>query len=267
MEIGVNGVQLDLFEGSPTAPAAATQSVAQPSVDVEALGDVELINALPQAGLHRSLAIVGEIARRRLVSGVPALAALCLRHAGFGRSRVVPEQKEAIEAFGIIGGRDASQALARLIERGAFEGPGLKAALQEAIRLTSRLPEPLVANLLRADDPAVRAAAARCVLTWPKCAPVLIELLQDLHEDVRLAAACALGRMGIGAARPALLDALGKQPSPEVVEAIAGIPDDEVLVLLGRTASTRQDLARLIQNVLDSIDRPLAAKIVARIRS
>lgn len=266
MEKGVNGAQLDLFEGSPTAPAAATQPAAEPSVDVEALGDAELIAALPQVGLRKSLAIVHEIARRRLVSAVPALAALCLRHAGFGESRVVPEQKDAIEALGIIGGREASQALAWLIERGAFEGPGLKVALQEAIRLTSPLPEPLVTNLLRADDPSVRAAAARCVRTWPKCAPLLIELLQDLHEDVRLAAACALGQIGIGAARPVLLDTLGKQPSPEVVEAIAGIPDDEVLVLLGRTARTQQDLAGLIRNVLNSIDHPLAAKIAARIR-
>jgi hypothetical protein len=215
------------------------------------------LNALP---------IVQEIARRRLASGAPALAALCLRHAGFGRSRVIPEQRAAIEALGVIGGRGASQALARLIERGAFEGPGLKVALQEAVRLASPLPEPLVTKLLRADDPDVRAAAARCVRTWPNCAPLLIELLDDLHQDVRLAAACALGRIGIGAARPAVLNALREQPSREVVEAIAGIPDEEVLVLLGRTAETRRDLAGLIRTVLDSIDHPLAAKIEARIR-
>ena len=138
--------------------------------------------------------------------------------------------------LGVIGGREASQALARLIDRGAFEGPVLKVALQEAVRLASPLPEPLVTNLLRADDPGVRAASARCVRRWPKCAPSLIDLLQDLHEDVRLAAACALGRIGNGAARPGLLRALRQQPSREVVEAIAGIADQEVLVLLGRTA-------------------------------
>jgi hypothetical protein len=138
-ENGVSGAQLDLFEASSTAPAAATQPAAEPRVDVEALSDAELIGALSQAGLHESLTLVHEIARRRLASGVPALAALCLRHAGFGRSRVVPEQKDAIEALGIIGGREASQALARLIDRGAFEGPGMKGALQEAVRMASPL--------------------------------------------------------------------------------------------------------------------------------
>jgi HEAT repeat protein len=209
---------------------------------------------------------VQEIARRRLASGIPALAALCRRHAGFGRSKVIPQQKSAIEALGVIGGRAASQALARLIERGAFEGPGLTIALQEAIRMASPLSEPLVTNLLRVDDPGARAAAARCVRIWPRCVPALIELLQDLHEDVRLAAACALGRMGVGSARPILLNALREQPSREVVEAIAGIPDEEVLVLLGRTAQARQDIAELIRNVLDGIDHPLAARISARIR-
>jgi HEAT repeat protein len=265
MENGVSGAQLDLFDGSSTAPAAPSQPAAEPRVDVQGLGDAELIDALLQAGLHECLAIVHEIARRRMASAAPALAALCLRHAGFGRSGVVPEQKDAIEALGVIGGREASRALARLIDRGAFEGPVLKVALQEAVWLASPLPEPLVTNLLRADDPGVRAAAARCVRTWPKCAPALIDLLQDLHEDVRLAAACALGRIGDGAARPALLRALRQQPSREVVEAVAGIPDEEVLVLLGRTAQTRQDLAGLIREVLDGVDHPLAAKIEARI--
>jgi HEAT repeat protein len=94
---------------------------------------------------------------------------------------------------------------------------------------------------------------------------LLIELLLDLHEDVRLAAACALGRIGIAAGRPVLLNALRKQPSREVLEAIAGVPDEEVLVLLGRTAETRQDLAGLIGNLLEDIDDPLAAKVAARI--
>jgi HEAT repeat protein len=262
----VSSAQLDLFDGSSTMPAAAVQPAAALHVDAGALGDAELVDALPRAGLRESVAIVHEIARRRLVSGVPALAALCLRHAGFGRNKVIPQQKAAIEALGVIGGREVSHALARLIERGAFEGPGLTIALQEAVRLASPLSEPLVANLLRADDPGARTAAARCVRLWPKCAPILIELLQDLHEDVRLAAACALGRIGIDTARPVLLKALREQPSREVIEAIAAISDEEILVLLGRTAEIWQDLAGFIREVLDGIDHPLAPRISARIR-
>lgn len=152
-----------------------------------------------------------------------------------------------------------------LLERGAFAGPGLAVALQQAAELSSPLSERLVTGSLSADDPDVRAAAVRCVRGWPKCAPVLIELLQDLHEEVGFAAACALGRLGVGAARPVLLSALRTRPSREVFEAIAGIADDEAIVLLGRTAEARPDLATPIKNELKGIDHPLAATIASRI--
>jgi HEAT repeat protein len=257
--------QLDLFELSSGRPDAVTQTVVAASLDVEALGDDALVAALPEAGLLASGAIVREVGRRQLASAIPALAALCLRYSGFGRDKIVPQQKEAAEALGVIGGREASQALAQLVERGAFEGPGLEVALREAVRLASPLSETRVATFLRADNPAVRAAAARCVRAWPRCAPLLIDLLQDLHADVCLAAACALGRLGNAAARPSLLSALRDCPSPDVIEAAAGIYDDEVLVLLGRTAESRPDLAGPVRDALEGIDQPRAAAIAARI--
>lgn len=260
------GEQLNLFEGLRTEPAAAPEPARERRVDVKAASNAELIDLLPQARMRESVAIVRQIARRRLVSGIPALAALCRRHAGFGRNRVIPEQVAAVKAMGIVGGNEASRSLAQLIVRGDIEGPNLKVALRVAVKLICPLPESLVMDLLRADNPGLRAAAARCVGRWPRCAPLLIQLLEDLHKDVRLAAACALGRIGNDAARPVLLNALSEQPSPEVVEAIAGIADRTGLVLLGRTAETRRDLAGLIKRVFEGIDDPLAAIIAKRIQ-
>lgn len=263
MENSVSGAQLDLFDGSSTA--APSQPAAETRVDVQALGDAELIDALPQAGLHECLAIVHEIARRRLGSGSgdPSLTASC-------KATLRPGPSKAPRSMSRASACDASRppitpraSIASFCSGTTLLLPNPACLRQRAARAGAA--DPLVTNLLRADDPGVRAAAARCVRTWPRCAPSLIDLLQDLHEDVRLAAACALGRIGNGAARPALLRALRQQPSREVVEAIAGIPDQEVLVLLGRTAETRQDLAGLIREVLDGIDHPLAAKIEARI--
>jgi len=261
------GAQLNLFEAWRAGPAAAPGLAREQRMDVKAMSNAELINLLPQARIHESVAIVRQIARRRLVSGVPALAALCRRHAGFGRNRVIPEQVAAVKAIGIIGGEEASKRLAQLIIRGDIEGPNLKAALRVTVKLGVRLPEPLVMDLLRVDDPGVRAAAARCVGRWPGCAELLVQLLDDLHKDVRVAAACALARTGNDTARPILLNALGERPSAEVVEAIACIPERTGLVLLGRTATTRRDLAGLIKKILDGIDDPLAAMIARRIPS
>jgi len=52
---------------------------------------------------------------------------------------------------------------------------------------------------------------------------------------------------------------------PEVVEAIAGIPDRDVIVFLGRAAEIRRDLAGLIRDVLEGMDLPQAAIAAKRI--
>lgn len=261
----MSDLQLDLFVQPAIPPRTGIAPDVAPPFDTRELGDGDLIDALPQAGLHEALALVNEIARRRLASAIPALAELCLRYSGFGRNRLIPQQAAAVEALGAIGGRDASRALARTVVRGAFQGPGLQIALRGAVRLASPLPESLVTHLLHADDPPIRAAAARCVRNWPKCVPLLSELLQDLHEDVSFAAACALVRMGVAAGRPSLLKTLRNNPSAEAIEAVAGIADEEAIVLLGRCAEISHELAGSVRKALESIDHPLATRVLARI--
>jgi hypothetical protein len=257
--------QLDLFAGPTQVPE--THSLDKQVLDAAALSDVELIAAIPEAGIAECHMLAREAARRRLAAGVPALKTLCLRHAGFGGERMVPQQAEALNALAAIGGREASRAVGDLIRRGAVGGPGLKCAVAAAAQLDSPLPEAIVVNLLRHDEPEIRAAAACCARTWPRTTPILIELLDDLHREVSIAAACALGRMGSAEARVPLLRALRDEPSEEIIDAVAGLGDEESIVLLGRTAATRPDLTRTVLEALETLDHPLAAKVATRIRA
>jgi hypothetical protein len=80
-----------------------------------------------------------------------------------------------------IGDRDAAPAVARII-----------AEMQDATRLQCGLPAPLVLDLLRHPDPAMRADAARCVhRVRAETVTVLIDLLDHLHPAVAQAAARA----------------------------------------------------------------------------
>ena len=257
--------QLDLFAGP--MPVPATHSLDKQVLDAAALSDAELIAAIPEAGIGECHTLAREAARRRLAAAVLALKALCLRHTGFGGQRVVPQQAAALDALAAIGCREASRAIGDLIRRGAVEGPGLTLAVAAAAQLGSPLPEAIITNLLRHDDPQIRAAAARCAKPWPRTAPILIELLDDLHREVGMAAACALGQMGRAEARMPLLRALRDGPSEEIIDAAAGIGDEELIVLMGRTTTIRPDLTRTALEALETLDHPLAAKVATRIRA
>ena len=142
---------------------------------------------------------------------------LCRRFAGFGADRIVPEQAAALDAIVLIGGSDAAQTLARLIAQRVVQGPCLRQAVAAAARLAARLRPGTVMDLLRRDELQIRADACRCTLRSEEAIPLLRELLDDLHRDVRIAAACALGRMGrsevrgllLGYLREEILDELG----------------------------------------------------------
>jgi HEAT repeat protein len=112
--------------------------------------------------------------------------------------------------------------------------------MNAAKALGCRLSADTAAMLLRHADPDVRAPAARCAPLSGDIPAILADLLDDLHPQVALAAAVALGRAGRAAARPALLRLLGNQPSAELINAIAPVADGTVIVLLGRIARAWQ---------------------------
>jgi hypothetical protein len=162
----------------------------------------------------------------------------------------------------LIGGRDAAQALTRVIAKGAVLGPALRMAMAAAVRLGSDLPAGTVLVLLRHADPAVRADACRCVRVWPEAVPVLFDLLDEPPTNVRAAAACALGRLGRREVLPVLVELLRHAPSPEVIEAVTPIADEDCVVLLARLVRAKSDLTDAALDALEAIDHPRAAQLL-----
>jgi hypothetical protein len=223
--------------------------------------DAALINAIPTAGLTDAPALAAEAGSRKLATAVPALEGLRNRFTGFGADRPVPEQVAALQALAAIGGAGAAQAVARLLVRNVISGPGLKVAVGAAAQLKSILPPAAQSALLRHDDPSIRADACRCARAIPEVVSVLIDLLEDLHEPVAMAAALALGRISRPEGRPLLLRLLLTAPTEEAIAAAAEVADEECIVLIGRIARAVPGLSAAALEALSAIDNPLAARL------
>lgn len=262
-------LQGDLFSAHEFPVDGEAARGEKDSVDWTALGEERLIAGLANASMADSLAIIADLGRRKSLAAIPALERLCERFTGFGLNRIIPEQAAVLDALVSIGGRPAAEAVARLISRGALQGPGLTKALRAAAELGSSLPSATLFALLRHDSPEVRAAACGCVggRSPPAAAQAALELLDDLHANVREAAGCALGRMGRKEARDLLALLLRCKPSAEVIEAIAPIADEESIVLLGRVAREDSGLCPAILDALDAIDHPRANMLAATLRT
>jgi hypothetical protein len=257
--------QLDLFSQISGSAEPCSDEVAQPVIAVEAVEEDDLLAALPHSGIADSVALAAEAGRRRMTAAIPALEALCRRFSGFGADRIVPEQAAAIDALAQIAGSGAAQALARLIARRTVQGPCLRGAVGAAARLGAKPPASTVMELLRRDDPVIRADACRFAQPSPEMVAQLRDLLDDLQRPVRMAAACALGRMRRDEVRPLLTRYLREEPSAELIDAVASIADEECIILLGRIGRTMPDLSAAALDALDAIGHPRAMRIVAEI--
>jgi HEAT repeats len=260
----MTGRQLDLFSGDGLqSPSPARQSGTPGRTTPSDLGDTALVAAMTDASLADAPSLAAEAGRRRLAAAVPALERVCRRFAGFGLERAIPEQVAALEALAAIGGPAAARAVARIITNGAVQGPAVTVAVWAAAQLDSELPVAVVLALLRHADRSVRAAACRCARLWPEAVPILVDLLDDLNSDVSGAAACALGRSGRPEARPTLVRLLRTAPSPEVIDAVAPVADEDCVVLLARIGRTKRDLASRAIEALHQVDHPRAAQVLA----
>ena len=63
-----------------------------------------------------------------------------------------------------------------------------------------------------------------------------------------------------------LLRMLRDDPSADVIDAVTAVADEQIVVLLGRIARTRPDLAPLATAALDDIDDPRAAALASALR-
>jgi len=261
----MDDTQLDLF--APREPtAAASDARRTQGLDAKRLSDEALIAALPESTLEDARALADEAAQRRLAGAVAALAALCRRFVGFGAGALVPEQAAALAALAEIGGGEASRAVAAMIEKGVVLGPTLVVAVVAASRLGVVFSPDVALPLLRHANPLVRTAACDCLRAGREVATVLIELLGDRDREVRLAAACALGRMGKSEARVALKRRLEERPSRRAIEALAGVADEDAIVLLARLGRDRPDLADCVLAGLDDIEHARAPTAASALR-
>jgi len=259
--------QLDLFAAAgQRADQSTAPTAGRPPLAAAKLDDDALLAALRYASLSDCRALAGEAGRRRLAAAIPALNALCRRFRGFGIEQEIPEQAAALEALAMIGGREAAQAVMRMIVEQVVQGPGLKAAVAVAALLGASLPGSIAASLLRHPAPEIRADACRCAGRSPAAVPLLVELLDDADRVVAQEAACALGRMGRHEARPLLLRLLREQPSATAIDAVSNVADEECLVVIGRIAQSKQALADAAFAALETIGSPRAMTIAAAAR-
>ncbi len=262
----MSGQQFDLFSATGSAPAREAQPTSRaPRLVAAELDDDALRAAIPDAGLADGPALAHEAGRRRLAAAVPALERLCRRFTGFGRDRAVPEQVAALDALAMIGGRDAGDAVARIIVKGAVQGPTLATAVAIAARLQSRLPADVGRVLLRHGDAHLRAEACRLAPASPAVIAILLDLLTDVDADVRASAACALGRLGRLEARVPLVRLLRVAPTLEVIDAVTGVADEDCMILLARIARTVPQLAEAARAALEAVDHPRARQLLAAI--
>jgi hypothetical protein len=261
--------QLDLFAASgfsstdhTVTPAAEPFRMAPSNLD-----DTALIAALPVARLADCLALCSEAGRRRLIAAIPALEALCRRFKGFGLEHTVPEQAAALRGLTAIGTREGADAVRRILVENVVQGPGLYDAVYAALHLECHLPPTISLALLRHDDARVRTAACRCARPHADILPLLVDLLEDLHRPVAVAAACALGRAGRIESRPMLARLLGIEPTEEVIDAVSSVADQDCIVQLGRIARTNPALSAAALAALDAIDNPRAQILAIALRS
>jgi hypothetical protein len=258
--------QLDLFSAADIPAERPLPQRMELRPAAAALDDQSLIAAIPEANLGDSIALATEAGRRQLAAAVPGLETLCRRFSGFGIDRMVPEQAAALQALAVISGREAAEAVSRLIVRGAVQGPALNLAVSTAARIGSTLPADVLCSLLRHPDPGIRASACGCVRRRPELISVMIDLLDDLNQGVARSAACALGQIGRIEARPMLAKLLREEPSEEVIDAVSSIADEECMVQLGRIARTEPTLSDAALDALDGIDQPRANAIATAVR-
>ena len=91
--------------------------------------------------------------------------------------------------------------------------------------------------------------------------------LTDASPAVRRLAAIAMGMRGGAEARERLVDELERNPTAEVIEALATIGDGDAIVHLGRCAECHPTLAESVLGVLRDMESAQAERLVRRLEA
>ena len=258
--------QLDLFaERGGVEPRHSPQTAASsaPAPAVDTLSDDDLLELIPDAGPSNVETVCREVVSRSLQAAVPALEALWRRFLGFGIEKPLPEQLAVIDTLARLGSADARAALRRIVLWKGLPASLLPTALQTAVFAGLALPATFVTPLLDHGDATVRGAACALAASANVPADRLHACLFAPSAADRRAAAVALGLRGDSRARQPLFDELERSPSPEIIEAVAAVWDDDAIVHLGRCARLHPGLAGAALEALRDIGSP-RAEVVAR---
>ena len=258
--------QYDLFGDRGTVAPVAVRAARRPCPDT--LSDEELLARLPGARIAEGGPLCTLVVERGLGDrALPALESLWRRFAGFGQDRLLPEQVAVVETLAKIGTAAARELLAGivtapdlppvLLPTGAARRPG-------GIAPASRnLHRPPAGPWRSGESGSSRYGCAR--LARPEFGG-LEACLADTQPAVRRAAAIVLGGFGRDRAKAVLLAELARHPTGDVVDALATIADDDIVVHLGRCAGMHPELVGQIAAELEEMQTPRSLKIASRIR-
>ena len=226
--------QYDLFGDRETVAPVAVPA-ARP-VCPDTLSDEELLDRLPAAGIADAGPLCGLVVERGLDDrALPALERLWRRFAGFGQDRLLPEQVAVVETLAKIGTAAAREVLAGIVTAPDLPFPCCRQRCAPPWRCPSGFPEPSPVPCWRM---AIRRSefAIRLRAFGRTDFEGLEACLADTHPAVRRAAAVVLGGFGRDQAKTVLLAELERYPTDDLVDALASIADDDIVVHLGRCA-------------------------------
>jgi HEAT repeat protein len=204
--------------------------------------------------------LIAEVERRREATAAPFLVRVCRRHAGFDRSRAVPEVVAALNALTAVGAVDAAPAIIRLVEQGALGHVSVAAALRYFASVRHRPAAVLLRPHLDHDEAEVREAACTlaAVIGTRSHIERLLELCKDTSAEVIDAALIALGQLGHRPVKKALesrLQTATIDEIPKIVDALVPVSDEETAISLGR----------LVERVSDENVRYVVAEALAEL--
>ena len=261
--------QFDLFDPDSRSAVdrAAGPRSAQPLPAAASLADDELIERLPRSELSTSEALCAEVVSRSLETAVPALERLWRRFAGFGVGKPLAEQLAVLDALARLDGKAARAALGRIVLSRGLPDSLLPAALRAAADAGLALPAGFVAPLVGHRDAAVREPAFALADAARVSGDRLRDGLTDPSPSIRRLAAIAMGKRGNAEVRLVLIEELRRNPTGDVIAALAAVADDDVAVHLGRCAARHPVFLGPVLDLLREMESPRAARIVRRLET
>ncbi len=259
-------------------PCDARQPARTEPQDVAAMTREVLLGALEArfydpAGDRRGLVpLIAEVERRREAAAASLLVRVCRRHAGFDRSRAVPEVVAALNALTAVGAADAAPAIVRLVEQGALGHASVAAELRYFASVRHRPAAVLLRPHLDHDEADVREAACTlaAVIGTRSNIERLLELCKDTSAEVIFAALIALGQLGHRPVKKALesrLQTAAIDEIPKVVDALVPVSDEETAISLGRLAErvTDENVRYVVAEALAELDGRAAVTWLLRL--